>query len=201
MIAAAYQLTILVLLILTLPLQLVIGFCIIITSGFPIFFFQQRIGKNGVPFTMYKFRTMVLKAEQEKFAYIRLNESQGPAFKIHNDPRFTRIGKFLSHTGLDELPQLMNVLEGHMTLIGPRPLPVAEAKKLKKWMKAREKMRPGIISPAILTGKYHENFDAWMKSDISYVNQKDPFRDVRLFLQSFPFLAKLFLRSIRESQS
>lgn len=196
-----HYIAIVALFILSLPFQVGIALLILFIDGSPVIFCQRRVGKDGKSFMMYKFRTMVNGAEKKQPKYIRLNESQGPAFKIHDDPRFTKLGKFLSHTGLDELPQLVNVLEGYMTLIGPRPLPVAEAKKLKKWMKAREKMRPGIISPAILTGKYHENFDAWMKSDISYVNQKDPFRDVRLFFKSFPFLAKLFLRSIRESKS
>jgi lipopolysaccharide/colanic/teichoic acid biosynthesis glycosyltransferase len=199
MMYAIHYVAVIGLFLLSLPLQGAIMLVILLLDGTPVLFRQRRVGKDGKPFIMYKFRTMVNGAEKKQPMYVRLNESQGPAFKIHDDPRFTKVGKFLSHTGLDELPQLINVLEGTMSLIGPRPLPVSEAKKLKKWMKAREQMRPGIISPAILTGKYHENFDAWMKSDVSYVNQKDPFRDIRLFLKSFPFLAKLFLRSLRES--
>ena len=148
MMAWIFSFLILVLIVLTLPLLLVVSGLIVVFSGFPIFFYQKRVGKNGAVFTMYKFRTMVGNAEKAKRNYVSLNESVGPAFKIHNDPRFTPIGKILSHTGLDELPQLFNVLRGDMALIGPRPLPVSEAKKLKPWMHARQQIRPGIISPA-----------------------------------------------------
>lgn len=196
MIAVLYQLTVVVIFFMSLPLQGLISVLIVTMSGFPIVFRQKRTGKNGLPFVMYKFRTMVHGAEKKKSAYAHLNESQGPAFKIRNDPRFTRIGAFLSHTGLDELPQLFNVLRGDMALIGPRPLPVAEAKKLKSWMKVREQILPGIISPAILTGRYHEDFNSWMRSDAAYVQRKHAIGDVQLFLQSFSFLAKLFVRSI-----
>lgn len=196
MISVLYLLTVMVIFFVSLPLQVLIGVLIMVTSGLPIVFRQKRTGKNGSPFVMYKFRTMVKGAEKKRSAYTHLNESQGPAFKIRNDPRFIGIGAFLSHTGLDELPQLFNVLRGDMALIGPRPLPIAEAKKLKPWMKVREQILPGIISPAILTGKYHENFSSWMRSDVSYVQKKNAVSDVRLFLQSFSFLARLFVRSV-----
>jgi len=197
MVHAAYLLAVMAIFLLSLPVQIVVGMLIAAISGFPIFFRQKRVGMNGKPFVMYKFRTMAPDAEEQKPAYAHLNESQGPAFKIRHDPRFTRIGAFLSHSGLDELPQLINVIRGDMALIGPRPLPLSEAKKLKPWMKVRERIRPGIISPAILTGKYHENFDAWMRNDVSYVQEKNMLGDVRLFIRSFSFLTKLFIRSAR----
>ncbi len=178
------------------PVLAVITVFIAFTSGFPVIFRQVRVGKNGELFTIYKFRTMIRSADKKKRQLMKQNESDGPVFKIRNDPRFTRIGAFLSHTGLDELPQIINVLRGEMALIGPRPLPVSEAKKLKAWMKVREQILPGIISPAILTGKYHENFNSWMRSDVMYVQKKNAIGDVRLFLQSFSFLAKLFVRSV-----
>ncbi|MBI5018967.1 sugar transferase [Candidatus Gottesmanbacteria bacterium] len=201
MISVFYHLTVMVIFLVSLPLQVLIAILIMMMSGLPIVFRQKRTGKNGAPFVMYKFRTMVNGAEKKKPAYAHLNESQGPAFKIRKDPRFTGIGAFLSHTGLDELPQLFNVLRGDMALIGPRPLPIAEAQKLKPWMRVREQILPGIISPAILTGKYHENFDSWMRSDVSYVKKKNAIGDVRLFLQSFSFLARLFVRSMGMKQS
>jgi len=145
---------------------------------------------------MYKFRTMCKNAEQIKKKYVQLNESKGPAFKIHNDPRFVGIGQFLSHTGLDELPQLWNVLLGNMALMGPRPLPLTEAKKLEPWMQERHMLLPGIISPAILTGKYHKNFDAWMKSDVIYVRSKSAGTDIPLFFNFLKFLARLMLREV-----
>lgn len=167
-----------------------------VISGFPILFRQQRIGKNGQSFTMYKFRTMVVNAEKLRQKFIRKNESEGPTFKIANDPRFIPLGKFLSHTGLDELPQLFNVIRGEMALIGPRPFPIAEAKKLKLWMRKRHEVLPGIISPAILSGNYHKNFDAWMKSDIAYVKKKNLLGDIRLVGLSIVFLLRLLLSEI-----
>mgnify|MGYP001606226757 CR=1 FL=1 len=134
--------------IISLPVQAATAVVILCSVGWPVIFAQQRVGKNGKRFMMYKFRTMVNGADMQQKLYQRQNESVGPVFKIHNDPRFTLIGKILSHTGFDELPQLFNVLRGDMALIGPRPLPVSEAKKLKPWMHARQQIRPGIISPA-----------------------------------------------------
>ena len=185
-----------ILFLVSLPLQVIVGACILMFSGFPILFRQKRMGKRGVPFLMYKFRTMVPTAEESKKNYQRMNESQGSAFKIHNDPRFTRIGKLLSHTGLDELPQLFNVLRGEMALIGPRPLPVVEAKKLHPWMRERERILPGIISPAVLTGRYHQDFVAWMKSDVAYAINKSIWTDMILFLRCIPFVVQLFRRAI-----
>ncbi len=165
-------------------------------SGFPIIFTQKRVGKNGRVFTIFKFRTMHPGAHAKQRQLRGKNISDGPVFKIHDDPRFTHIGKFLSHTGLDELPQLYNVIRGEMALIGPRPLPVNEAKQLKPWMHAREHVLPGIISPAILSGKYHENFDAWMKSDVAYISSKHFIHDLSLCLQAIGFLLRLACREV-----
>lgn len=178
---------------LTIPLQLFIALCVGITSGFPIFYRQKRVGRLNKVFTLYKFRTMVVDAEKRKKDMLNQNESHGPVFKIHNDPRFTRLGKFLSHTGLDELPQLWNVLKGEMALMGPRPLPVEEARRLKPWMQKRHRILPGIISPAILAGKYHEDFDGWMRSDVRYAKQKNTITDTILAYRSIFFLTRLFL--------
>lgn len=192
-----YALVIGVLFLFSLPLQLCIAIVLLATSGFPVLFRQVRIGKNGKPFVMYKFRTMVISAEALKRKHDRLNESHGPTFKIYDDPRFTRVGKVLSHTGLDELPQLVNVLCGEMAFVGPRPLPLSEAKKLKPWMRERENVLPGIISPAILTGKYHQDFDAWMKNDVAYTRNKSIWRDMSLLIEFIPFVAWLLGREVR----
>ncbi len=127
---ATYRSFIFLLILATLPFSVIVAVCIVLFSGPPILFCQKRIGLRGKPFLMYKFRTMDIGAETVKRRMVHLNEADGPVFKIRNDPRFTPIGRFLSHTGLDELPQLINVLKGEMALIGPRPLPVDEAKKL-----------------------------------------------------------------------
>lgn len=178
------------------PLVLFVGILIAATSGFPILFCQKRVGKNGKPFSMYKFRTMRVGAEREQKNLLSRNEAFGPVFKIRNDPRFTDIGTFLAHTGLDEIPQLYNVLRGDMALFGPRPLPVSEAAKLKPWQKKRHAIKPGIISPAILSGRYHEDFDAWMKNDVRYTEEKSIGHDLRLAGRTVKFLLRLLFREI-----
>ena len=189
-----YRLIVAILLVISLPLQLVVACLVVFTSGFPTLFCQKRAGKGNVIFTLYKFRTMRVGSETLQARLRAQNESDGPAFKIHNDPRFTGIGKFLSHTGLDELPQLVNVLRGEMALIGPRPLPISEAKKLVPWMRKRHDILPGIISPAILNGNYHKNFVGWMKSDVAYAKRKNAWGDTLLLLKFIPFGVKLLWR-------
>lgn len=191
----------LMLILLASPLFVLVGVIIILEDGFPILFFQRRVGKNNEIFTLYKFRTMVGGADRKQQSLRFHNESDGPVFKIHNDPRFTRIGKFLSHTGLDELPQLWNVLRGEMALIGPRPLPVREVAKLKPWMQTRHTVLPGIISPAVLSGNYHSDFDAWMKSDVVYAKEKTTTEDVKLLPTALVFWTTLIARAIKESFS
>ncbi|MBI3576962.1 sugar transferase [Candidatus Gottesmanbacteria bacterium] len=181
---------------LALPLLIVLALVLFVFSGWPIVFRQRRIGLGGKPFVLYKFRTMVLGAEKMKRRVGYLNEATGPVFKIRDDPRYTPIGKFLSHIGLDELPQLCNVLAGDMALIGPRPLPVAEAAKLASWMRKRHDILPGIISPWVLEGHNHGDFDAWMRSDIAYVKAKSPPYDGKLFIQTVVFLIKLFFTEV-----
>lgn len=191
-----YQLFVLFLVAISFPLQGIIGMLIVVSSGLPVLFLQKRIGENGKPFVMYKFRTMKAGAEKKQGSLRRHNEADGPVFKLRNDPRYTAIGKTLAHTGLDEIPQLYNVLRGDMALFGPRPLPPAEAAKLKPWQKKRHDIKPGIISPAILTGTYHQDFDAWMKSDIAYIKEKRFLYDVQLAFRTIKFLARLLVDEI-----
>ena len=178
------------------PLLVCIAVLVAVTSGLPVLFLQARVGKNGKLFTMYKFRTMVAGAERQQKKLRLRNEAHGPVFKLYDDPRYTRIGKFLAHTGLDELPQLYNVLRGDMAFLGPRPLPCAEEKKLTAWQKEREFIKPGIISPWILEGYHRTTFDAWMKSDIAYTKNKNFLYDLRLFLRMSRYMASLFRHEI-----
>ncbi len=134
---------------------------------------------------------MVVNAERLKPKLMRYNEAHGPVFKIHQDPRFTKIGKFLSHTGLDELPQLFNVLRGDMALIGPRPLPPEEAIKLKKWQQKRHTIKPGIVSPWVFEGYHSSSFDDWMESDIQYSKNKNLFTDLILTVRAISMFIKL----------
>lgn len=176
------------------PFLFIIATAIYCFNGRPVFFKQKRVGQNGKLFAMYKFRTMVPNAEKLRIKLLKKNEANGLVFKIHNDPRFTGIGKFLSHTGLDELPQLFNVLKGNMALIGPRPLPVYEANKLKKWQQQRHQIKPGILSPWILNGYHSQKFDDWMKSDIQYAKRKSVAIDAILLYKGFILLLTLLWR-------
>jgi len=181
---------------LTLPFIILISIAILVSSGLPILYIHTRIGKKGKPFLMYKFRTMKQDADHMKRSLKKLNEADGPVFKIHNDPRFTKIGKFLSHTGLDELPQLLNVIQGDMSIVGPRPLPIAEACKLTKSQQKRYAIKPGIISPWILNGYHSKSFAEWMKSDVEYTKKKSILYDMSIFLKMIPYILKLFFHEL-----
>lgn len=191
-----YKTAVVVICLAVLPLSAAIGILVWFDSGRPVIFKQKRIGYKGRKFIIYKFRTMVRKAESLKSKYKRLNEAHGPVFKIYNDPRYTRIGKFLSHTGLDELPQLWNVVKGDMAFIGPRPLPVAEGGKLKPWMKERYNVKPGIISPWIFLGYHNTPFEKWMESDVEYSQSKSLKTDIFYFTKGIIFIFSLFRREM-----
>lgn len=166
-----------VLLILLLPLFIIVYIFVRISSKGKFLFRQKRSGKNKKPFLIYKIRTMVFDAEKQKKKIIRLNEVDGPVFKIYNDPRYTRIGKFLSHTGLDELPQLVNIIRGEMDFVGPRPLPIKEAETIPAKYKKRFDVMPGITSPWVLKGAHKLNFNQWMESDLDYIKNKSLWYD------------------------
>jgi lipopolysaccharide/colanic/teichoic acid biosynthesis glycosyltransferase len=153
----------------SVPLLILIGIGVGLTEGWPIFFIQPRIGKDGKIFKIVKFRTMKPAADQEQEKYRHLNEADGPVFKIKNDPRFMGFGKWLARTGLDELPQIVNVLKGEMSFIGPRPLPIKEAQKLSASQRTREQILPGIISWWAVNGAHKMTFNDWMKSDRQYL--------------------------------
>ena len=184
------------LLIFSLPLQITIAILIFLTSGRPVFYKQKRVGQNNIPFVLYKFRTMVRNADQMKKTLTKQNEAYGPVFKIRSDPRFTPIGSFLSHTGLDELPQILNILKGNMAIIGPRPLPIEEVKKLKSWQKDRHAVKPGIISQWIVNGYHTQSFDDWMKSDVEYAKTKNVRADLLLFLKAGAFFVSLIYKEM-----
>lgn len=191
-----YKACILHLIVLLFPLAIIIAFLVLIWTGVPIIYRQKRVGKGGKVFILYKFRTMISNADQMKEQVRLLNEAKGAVFKIHNDPRFTSLGKFLSHIGLDELPQLFNVLKGDMVLIGPRPLPVDEVNKLESWQKKRHQMKPGIISPWIVNGYHSQSFNDWMESDIKYANNKCLLYDAKIFWGSLLFVYQMLRREL-----
>jgi lipopolysaccharide/colanic/teichoic acid biosynthesis glycosyltransferase len=168
-----------------LPLTIFVGILVGLLHGWPIIFKQARRGKNGKDFAMYKFRTMRNGAQHEQVELADLNEADGPVFKIKNDPRFVGIGKWLAYTGLDELPQFMNVLKGEMSLVGPRPLPTAEAEKIpEKFRQVRELVKPGIVSEWVVKGAHQLPFIKWMESDRKYIKQASLLTDVVVLWKS-----------------
>lgn len=168
------------------------------TTGWPVMYRQKRIGLHGKPFWLLKFRTMEIDADQKQEIFRKRNEAGGPVFKIHDDPRFTPVGKFLSHTGLDELPQLWNVVRGEMAIIGPRPLPVEEAGKLTHEQHKRENIKPGIISPWIVQGYHKNSFDEWMKSDLRYIQKKSLLYDATLSVWTVLLFYRLVIRELND---
>jgi exopolysaccharide biosynthesis polyprenyl glycosylphosphotransferase len=175
-----------ILIFLCLPLWVVIPILIRADSPGPILFRQERVGKNGRRFIMYKFRSMVTDAEQllEKVWY--LNEMDGPAFKIKNDPRLTRIGRFLRKTSLDELPQLFNVLKGDISLVGPRPPIFEEVRQYRPWEKKRLSVKPGITCLWQVSGRNDIRFDEWMKLDLMYIDKWSFALDLKILIKTIP---------------
>jgi lipopolysaccharide/colanic/teichoic acid biosynthesis glycosyltransferase len=180
-------------LVLLSPLLLLTALAIKLTSRGPIFFSQLRSGLGGKPFTLHKFRTMCTDAEAQKAALMTMNEQDGPAFKMKNDPRITPLGRFLRKSCIDELPQLVNVLKGDMTLVGPRPLPCDEADRCQAWEKRRLTVTPGLTC-SWQAGARRVTFAEWMRMDLRYIRQRTLANDCRL-------LWKTFLKVIRNRAS
>ncbi len=181
----------LIFLIIFSPLFLILYFLIKLTSKGPFFFKQKRLGKNKKPFVIYKIRTMIDNAE--KYQSQVENQADGPVFKNYQDPRLTKIGKVISRFGIDELPQLINILKGEMSFVGPRPLPVFEAKKIPKKYQKRFSVKPGIFSSWVAQGAFHHDFDYWMRLDLQDIKNKGFFYDLSIFLKSVLFVLKLIL--------
>ncbi len=171
-------------LVLTGPLIGMAALAIRQTSPGPALFRQQREGLRGRPFTIYKLRTMVVGAEQQLDAIRPHSERDGPAFKMRNDPRVTRLGGLLRSTCIDELPQLWNVLRGDMSLVGPRPLPLAESRACQAWQRRRLDIRPGLTCVWQIDKRRAENFDQWMRMDLNYVDGRTIWQDLTLLVRT-----------------
>jgi len=177
-----------VLVVATAPIWLlviaVISLLILITSpGAPVIFTQLRTGKGGARFKMYKFRSMVPNAETMKAELAHLNELQWPDFKITNDPRITRVGKFLRKTSLDELPQLFNVLNGEMSLVGPRPTSFS-SETYKLWHTERLDVLPGLTGLWQIVGRARLEFDDRLRLDIAYIDRASLWLDINILFQT-----------------
>lgn len=166
------------------PVIAIVACAVKFTSNGPIFFSQKRVGKNGQLFDMYKFRSMVVNAEELKEKLAHQNEMSGPMFKMKDDPRVTKVGKFIRKTSLDELPQLWNVLKGDMSLVGPRPSLPKEVKQFEKWMYKRLTVKPGLTCYWQVSGRNNIDFEDWMKLDISYVEDRNLWIDIKLIFKT-----------------
>jgi lipopolysaccharide/colanic/teichoic acid biosynthesis glycosyltransferase len=167
------------------PVLLIVSIAIKIESKGPIIFVQKRVGKDGKVFSMYKFRSMLVNAEELKDKLSHKNEMDGPMFKIKEDPRITRVGKFIRKTSIDELPQLINVLKGDMSLVGPRPSLPSEVMKFENWMMERLEVKPGLTCYWQVSGRNDIEFRDWMKLDIKCVEERNFFVDIQLIFKTF----------------
>ena len=174
------------LLVLAIPVIVVVALLIKLTSAGPVIFKQERAGFHGRRFRMYKFRTMVANAEDDRGRVAHLNEMSGPVFKVTDDPRRTAVGRWLRKLSLDELPQFVNVLKGEMSLVGPRPLPLYEASRIKGAQRRRLAMRPGITGLWQVAGRNMVDFDEWMRMDLMYVDQWSLTFDLKILARTIP---------------
>jgi exopolysaccharide biosynthesis polyprenyl glycosylphosphotransferase len=173
------------------PFLLLTALLIALTSTGPVLFVQRRVGLHKREFPIYKFRTMVVDAEQKQRDVEHLNEVSGPVFKISNDPRVTTLGRLLRKTSIDELPQLINVLKGDMSLVGPRPLPVRDYEGFSQdWQRRRFSVRPGITCLWQVSGRSSIAFDKWMELDLQYIDRWSLWLDLRILVRTIPAVLK-----------
>lgn len=175
-------------LIVTSPLFIIIAILIKIDSKGNVFFSQKRVGMNGEIFNMYKFRSMVVNAEELKVKLKEKNEMDGPMFKMKEDPRITNIGRFIRKTSIDELPQLINIIKGEMSLVGPRPSLPEEVDKFENWMRERLLVKPGLTCYWQVMGRNDIEFNEWMRLDIKYINERSIILDLKLILRTVKVL-------------
>ncbi len=171
-------------LILLSPVIIIVAILVKFSSKGPVFFSQKRVGKNGKEFDMYKFRSMVVNAEELKEKLAAQNEMSGPMFKMKDDPRVTKVGKFIRKTSLDELPQLWNVIKGDMSLVGPRPSLPKEVAQFEDWMYKRLWVKPGLTCYWQVSGRNNIDFEDWMKLDCKYVDERNLWIDIKLIFKT-----------------
>jgi exopolysaccharide biosynthesis polyprenyl glycosylphosphotransferase len=170
-----------------LPIMALIALVIKLDDGGPVFFVQERVGLKKRLFPMLKFRTMQVNAEEKLKEIEHLNEAEGPNFKIANDPRITRIGRFLRRTSLDELPQLINVLRGDMSLVGPRPMSIRDVNLFNTGIqRKRFSVKPGITCIWQISGRNNLPFHKWLELDLLYIDTWSLGLDLMILLKTVP---------------
>ena len=166
------------------PVMLVIAALVKLTSKGPVLYTSKRIGRMGRTFDFYKFRSMYLDADARLAEVLDKNEKDGPIFKMHDDPRITRLGRFLRRTSLDELPQLFNVFRGDMSLVGPRPPLPHEVEKYDEYAMERLSVRPGMTCYWQIMGRSNLSFTEWMELDHKYLEEMSVFTDLKILLKT-----------------
>lgn len=172
------------------PLLVIVAFAIKLESKGPVVFSQKRIGKDGKVFYMYKFRSMVVDAEKVLEDLVDNNEADGPVFKIKDDPRVTKVGKFIRKYSIDELLQLVNILKGDMTIVGPRPALPNEVAEYDDFAKQRLLVKPGLTCYWQVMGRSDISFEDWMKLDAKYIKEMSLWLDIKLILKTIPAVLK-----------
>lgn len=167
------------------PLFLIVALIIKLEDGESVFYVQERNGIHGKVFRMYKFRSMCANAEIIHKELLSQNELDGPAFKMKNDPRVTKIGKFIRRTSIDELPQLINIIKGDMSIVGPRPLPTYETAQCNEYQNQRLLVKPGLTCYWQCCGRNDIPFDEWMEMDMRYIREAGIWTDCKLILKTF----------------
>ena len=175
-----------ILLVVALPLIALAAILIRLDSPGPVFHRAVRVGRGGRKFVFLKLRSMQRDAEELRGLLLHLNEAQGPAFKLTNDPRVTRVGRILRKTSLDELPQLIHVVQGHMSLVGPRPPFPEEVERYEPWMLRRLSVRPGLTCLWQIRGRSDLSFEEWMRLDMEYVDRYSLRLDATILLLTIP---------------
>ncbi|MBE6067128.1 MAG: sugar transferase [Clostridium lundense] len=175
-------------LVLMSPIMLITAITIKVESKGPIIFSQERVGENGRSFKMYKFRSMVTNAEKLLDKLKDKNEMTGPMFKIKEDPRITKVGRFIRKTSIDELPQLFNILKGDMSLVGPRPSLPKEVMEFTNRQRLRLIAKPGLTCYWQVSGRNKIGFEEWMELDIKYIEERNTLTDIKLILKTFGVL-------------
>lgn len=171
-------------LVLLSPIFLITAIAIRAEDGGPSIFVQNRNGINGKVFRMYKFRSMCQDAEKIHQSLLSQNELDGPAFKMKDDPRLTKVGKFIRRTSIDELPQLVNILKGEMSLVGPRPLPTYETDKCNAYQKQRMLVKPGLTCYWQCSGRNNIPFDEWIEMDLKYIKEASVCTDFKILCKT-----------------
>ena len=167
------------------PLLLAVVLLIKLTSRGKVLYVQERNGIHGKIFKMYKFRSMVMNADKLITDLEKKNEAQGPMFKIKDDPRVTKIGRFIRKTSIDELPQLINIIKGEMTLVGPRPPLPREVAKYEAWQKLRLSVKPGLTGLWQISGRSNVGFEEMVRMDLRYIRERSLLYDIKILIKPY----------------